>query len=193
MPYYFAQDDKLIATPQPPAGAQRLAYMAGSLLPPTITALHRSLHTWGTLGKRPGLLTADRVWATPDGMLLVYFEEGQAPYPSLHVGMAPDMATWFVLLDKWMETFVVVARARTVWTPSELISAMTFVNPLWLPQPLVLQPPRNWERVVRALASAVADAPLQGEGPETKTAPASKPSAKPRTKSKPKPKAASEP
>jgi hypothetical protein len=162
MPYYYVRDDAFVADAQPPAGAQRLALLGKSLLPPVITELHRSLHKWGTLGKRPGLLTADRVWATPEGLLVVYFEQGQAPYPMLHVGMAPDMATWFVLLDKWMETFVVVARARTVWTPAELASAMTFVNPLWLPQALVAQPPINWERVVHALAVAVADGPLQG-------------------------------
>jgi hypothetical protein len=162
MPYYFVRDDNFVATVEPPEGAQRLAQLGDSLLPPMITELHRSLHKWGTLGKRPGLLTVDRVWATPDGTLVVYFEEGQAPYPLLHVGMAPDMATWFVLLDKWMETFVIVARARSVWTSAQLVSAMTFVNPLWLPKSLVAQPPNNWVRVVRALAMAVADRPLQG-------------------------------
>jgi hypothetical protein len=162
MAYYFVRDDTFVAAGHPPAEAKRLAQMGDSLLPPIISELHRDLHKWGTLGKRPGLLTADRVWATPDGTLIVSFEEGQAPYPMLHVGMAPDMASWFVLLDKWMETFVVVARARQVWTPSQLASAMTFANPLWLPKALVAQPPNNWERVVRALAVAVADGALQG-------------------------------
>jgi hypothetical protein len=182
MPYYFvqhieAQEAKLVASAQPPAGAQRLAQLSSSLLPPAITALHRSLHAWGELGKRPGLLTANRVWATPEGTLIVYFEEGQAPYPLLHVGMAPDLATWFVLLDKWMETFVVVARARTVWTPAELAAALPFVNPLWLPKPLVAQPPINWVRVARALSSAIADGPLK-EGnntPKSEANPAAKP------------------
>jgi len=162
MPYYFVRDNNLVAAIQAPAAAQRLALLGNSFLPPVITELHRSLHRWGELDKRPGLLTADRVWVTPEGGLVVYFEEGQAPYPMLHVGMAPDMASWFVLLDKWMETFVVVARARLVWTPNELAAAMTFVNPLWLPHALVAQPPNNWARVVRALAMAVADGPLQG-------------------------------
>jgi hypothetical protein len=177
MPYYYVENDKLVATAQPPARAQRWAQMAGSLLPPIITELHRSLHQWGELGKRPGLLTPDRVWATPAGRLVVYFEEGQAPYPLLHVGMAPDLATWFVLLDKWMETFVVVARARVVWTPAELASAMTFVNPLWLPKPLLAQPPQNWLRVVRALASAVADRPVPDVAAGKATGTASSPGA----------------
>jgi hypothetical protein len=160
MPYYFVREHELHATEQPPAGAQRFAQLGQTLQPALITQLHSSLHAWGVLGKRPGLLTQERVWATPDGTLVVHFEAGQSPYPLLHVGMAPDLATWFVLLDKWMETFVVVARARTVWTPNELASAMTFVNPLWMPRPLVAQPPNNWVRVVRALAAAVADSPL---------------------------------
>lgn len=161
MPYYFVRDNQLTSTPQLPAGAQRIAQLGDSLQPPVITELHRSLHKWGELGKRPGLLTADRVWATPEGTLVVYFEEGQQPYPMLHVGMAPDMATWFVLLDKWMETFVVVARARTVWTPDELAEAMIFVNPLWMPKQLTTLLPNNWERVVHALAKAIADKPLK--------------------------------
>ena len=162
MPYYFVREHELVAADTLPAGAQRLSQLGHALLPPIITELHRSLHQWGVLGKRPGLLTPGRVWATPDGTLIAGFEAGQAPYPLLHVGMAPDMATWFVLLDKWMETFVIVARARTIWTPNELASAMTFVNPLWLHKPLVAQPPNNWVRVVRALATAVADGPRQG-------------------------------
>jgi hypothetical protein len=163
MPYSYVRDHTLVAASRPPAGAQPLAQLGTSLLPPIVTELHRSLQAWGRLEKRPGLLTADRTWATTDGTLVVHFEAGQAPYPLLHVGMAPDMATWFVLLDKWMETYVVVARARTVWTPNELASAMIFVNPVYLPKGLVAQPPNNWERVVRALAVAIADGPMQGE------------------------------
>lgn len=161
MPYYFVLDNQLTSTAQLPAGAQRIAQLGDALQPAMITELHRSLHKWGALGKRPGLLTADRVWATPEGTLVVYFEEGQQPYPMLHVGMAPDMATWFVLLDKWMETFVVVARARTVWTVDQLAEAMIFVNPLWMPKQLTTLLPNNWERVVHALAKAIADKPLK--------------------------------
>ncbi|MCC6453649.1 MAG: hypothetical protein IT328_01775 [Caldilineaceae bacterium] len=163
MPNYFIRDHALVSTDQPPAGAQPLAQLGASLLPPIVTELHRSLQAWGTLGKRPGLLTAERTWATPDGTLIVYFEAGEAPYPLLHVGMALDIASWLVLLDKWMDTFVIVARARTVWTPNELAGAMIFVNPMWLPNALVAQPPNNWLRVVQALAVALADGPLRGK------------------------------
>jgi hypothetical protein len=161
MPFYFVRDDRLVVSRRPPAGAQPLAHLGASFLPPLVSDLHQSLRAWGTLGKRPGLLTAERAWATAEGTLVVHFEACQAPYALLHVGIAPDLATWFVLLDKWMETFVVVARARTVWTPHELATAMIFVNPMWLPRALVAQPPHNWLRVVRALAVAVAEGPLQ--------------------------------
>lgn len=163
MPFYFIRDQRLVSAEQPPAGAQPLAQLSATLLPPIVTELHRSLHTWGTLDKRPGLLTADRTWATPGGTLVLRFEEGQEPYPLLHVGMALDIASWLVLLDKWMDTFVMVARARTVWTPTELAGAMIFVNPMWLPKALVAQPPNNWLRVVQALAVALADGPMQGK------------------------------
>lgn len=163
MPFYFVRDNNLVSASQPPVDAQPLAQLASSILPPTVTELHHSLHAWGTLGKRPGLLTADRTWATPEGTLVIYFEAGEEPYTLLHVGKGLDLATWLVLLDKWMETFVVVARARTVWTPDELASAMTFVNPMYLPKALMAQPPNNWLRVVQALATALADGPMQGE------------------------------
>ena len=163
MPFYFIRDQHLVSADQPPAGAQPLAQLSAILLPPIVTELHRSLQAWGTLGKRPGLLTADRTWATPAGTLVIRFAEGQEPYPLLHVGMALDIASWLVLLDKWMDTFVMMARARTVWTSNELAGAMIFVNPMWLPKALVAQPPNNWLRVVQALAVAIADGPMQGK------------------------------
>ena len=43
-----------------------------------------------------------------------------APAPIAHVGLAQELAAWLVMLDKWMETFVVIARARAVWNADEL-------------------------------------------------------------------------
>lgn len=163
MSFYFIRDNTLVSASQPPAGAQPIAQLGETLLPPIVTELHHSLHAWGKLGKRPGLLTADRTWATTEGTLVVSFAEGETPYPLLHIGMAREIATWLVLLDKWMETFVVIARARTVWTSHELAGAMTFVNSAYLPKSLVIQSPNNWKRVAQALALVVADKPLEGE------------------------------
>jgi hypothetical protein len=162
MSFYFIRDHELVTTSHPPAEAQPLAQFGASLLPPTITDLHQSLAEWGMLGKRPGPIVASRIWAMPTGTLVVRFEAGQEPLPLLSMGMGMDIAAWLVLLDKSMETFVVIARARTVWTPNELANALVYINPLWLPPALVAQPPDNWERVAQATAVAIADGPLTG-------------------------------
>jgi len=62
-----------------------------------------------------------------------------------------------------METFVVIARARSIWTVGELGAALTFMTPAFLPARLVAQAPDNWARVALALATAVADGPLAGQ------------------------------
>jgi hypothetical protein len=77
----------------------------------------------------------------------------------MQVGLAPSLAAWFVMLDKWMETYVVLARARTIWSVDELCSALTFLTPAFLPDKLVAHPPNNWERVAQALAIVIADSP----------------------------------
>jgi hypothetical protein len=61
-----------------------------------------------------------------------------------------------------METYVVIARARTMWNLRELASALSFVTPACLPTRLVAHPPNNWERVALALAMTIADGPIQG-------------------------------
>jgi hypothetical protein len=162
MPYRFVQDQHLYSVDELPPDAQPIAELGAAWLPPLVTDLHRNLAAWGALGHRPGALTAERVWIR-QSTLIVFDPPGQHPLPLLHIGMAPELAAWLVLLDKWMETFVVVARARNVWTPEELAGALTFLNPVYLPASLVAQPPNNWARVARAVAIAVADGPLQGE------------------------------
>jgi hypothetical protein len=163
MPYRFVRDQRLYSVDALPADAKPIGAVGAEWLPPLVTTLHQSLAAWGALGHRPGPLTAERVWVGSDGTLIVYDPPGKLPLPLLHIGMAPELAAWLVLLDKWMETFVVVARARSVWTHIELAGALTFLTPVYLPATLIAQPPNNWERVARAVAIAVADGPLQGE------------------------------
>jgi hypothetical protein len=131
------------------------------LLPPQIGALHQAFAAWGRAGMSPGPVTARRMWVGPAGELAVVFEPNDEPRPLGHVGLAPDLAAWLVLLDRQMETFVVIARARTVWSPAELAKALMFVTPSLLP-PSPNGGADNWLRVAQALAAAVADGPLAG-------------------------------
>jgi hypothetical protein len=148
---------------QPAGSYLPLLGNAERLLPPVVGSLHRHLWAWGRAGLSPGPLVAERVWLGPEGALAIAFADPQEPRPLLQVGIAPELAAWLVLLDKWVETFVVIARARAVWAPSELAGALTFVTPAFLPRRLVQQPPNNWVRVAEALAQAVADGPLAGD------------------------------
>ena len=166
MPYFFIQDKTVVHTPLPPAGMLPFIQRTEQLLPPLITALHRNFQAWGRLGLSPGPVTADRIWFGADGNLAFRFKRAATPAPLLQIGQAPELAAWLVLLDKWMETFVVIARARSIWTVGELGAALTFMTPAFLPARLVAQPPDNWTRVAQALALAVADGPLAGRSEE---------------------------
>ena len=164
--FYAIRDHTVFSQPQPPAGLRPIASLHGELAPPVISQLHESLHAWGELGISPGPITPDRIWCNAEGALAFAFAQGAAPQPLSHVDMAQELAAWFVLLDKWMETFVVIARARAVWSVQELAGALTFTSPPFLPAALVYMPPDNWARVAAALAEAVGDGALAG-GPRT--------------------------
>ena len=110
----------------------------------------------------PGPITPDRIWCSTEGALAIAFDYNAAPRPLAHVGMAQELAAWLVLLDKWMETFVVIARARAVWSVQELAGALTFTSRPFLPAALIYMPPDNWARVAAALAAAVGDGALAG-------------------------------
>lgn len=164
--FYTIHDATVFSQLQPPAGLRPLATLRNELLPPVISRLHGSLHAWGELGLAPGPITPERIWCNTEGALAFAFERGTAPQPLTHVGLAQELAAWFVLLDKWMETFVVIARARAVWSVQELAGALTFTSPPFLPAALLYMPPDNWARVATALAEAVGDGELMG-GPRT--------------------------
>lgn len=144
----------------PPTSSRPLAQAGDVLLPPLVTALHRSFRAWHTAGLSPGPVIPDRLRMDPEGRLFVAFADGKLPRPVSVVGEHAGLAAWLVLLDKWVETFVVVARARAIWSVGELAGALSFTTPSLLPPALLRQPPDNWERVAVALARAVADGPL---------------------------------
>ncbi len=160
MSYYSVVNGVVHRKNLPPPGAKPLKHNLKLLLPPLITELHQALRAWGTVGVTPGPLLAKQIYFNQGGDLAIYLDA--PPSPLLQVGLAPTLAAWFVLLDKWMETYVVLARARTVWSVAELCGALTFLTPAFLPAKLINHPPDNWERVAQALAIIIADDPLAG-------------------------------
>jgi hypothetical protein len=156
--YYMVHDEKLVRTTTPPAGLRRWQTANAQLHPPLVTALHRSLQAWGDVGYSPGPIAAANIWFSEDGALAIAKET--PPKPLMQIGLAPDLAAWLVLLDQSMATFVVVARARALWSVEELAAALTFLTPAFLPRELVEQAPNNCERVAQAVAAAVADGPM---------------------------------
>ncbi len=132
------------------------------LRPALISDLHRGFARWTVANMSPGALTPQRLWIDRAGLVAVRFASG-APSPRPAVGACEALAQWFVLLDKWMETYVVLARARSVWSVAELAGALPFTTPCLLPRSLARIPPNNWERVARGLAAIVIDSPLAGD------------------------------
>lgn len=153
-------DGVLKETGAPPDGSQPIEQAASLLLPPLVTRLHISFRAWQQAGLSPGPVIPRRLWIAADGGLAVRFAGGQRPQPLYPVGAHAGLAAWLVLLDRWVETFVVIARARSLWTTAELAGALSFTTPSLLPPDLLRMNPNNWERVAQALAQAVADGPL---------------------------------
>jgi hypothetical protein len=168
--YRTLKSKTIWATATPPDGAKSILLVGDALLPPLITEMHRNFRAWGDRGLSPGPLDPARVYVGADGALAFAFPDKGTPeqlYPqhlAANIGAARDLAGWLLLLDKWMETFVVLARARHIWTPNELAGALPYLAPIYQPAALIDMPPLNWERVARALATAVVDGPLQGGG-----------------------------
>jgi hypothetical protein len=144
-----------------PAAARPLADVGRRLLPPAISQVHEAFCAWRLAGYSAGAALPDRFALTPAGELYLRFDTTPPQSPGFFAA-AQELAGWLVLLDKWMETFVVIARARAVWPVAELAAALPFTAPVYLPPPLLALPPQNWGRVALALATAVADGPLKG-------------------------------
>lgn len=163
MTYYSVVNDVLNASSQPPTDGLLIVRGVKLLTPPLVTQLHRQMQAWAKAGFSPGPIEPQRVWINGQGALALAYDGDVRPRPITdHIGLAPDLAAWFVLLDKWMETYVVIARARTVWSVAELGAALPFISPVYLPPALVDYPPNNWMRTARALATGIADGPLDG-------------------------------
>jgi hypothetical protein len=165
--FYQISQGQLAASEQPVASIVPIAAAVATLLPApvqsaAVSELHHSFYEWGALGLSPGVIVAERVWCNAAGALAFYFHDRRPPQPLTHVGLARELAAWLVLLDKWLDTNVVVAHARARWGVDALGGALSFTTPAFLPLALVAQRPDNWERVARTLAAAIAAAPLTG-------------------------------
>jgi hypothetical protein len=165
--YFEAKNGQLVTVAALPAGAAPIATVQQQWLPPQITALHRCFRAWDDAGMSPGPVTPARTSYGLDGRLFFKFESGHSPQPLTHVGLARELAAWLVMLDLWMETFVVMARARSVWSTGELAAALSFTTPAFLPPALATAGADHWQHVAQALARVAAEGPLPGgEAPD---------------------------
>ena len=162
MHYFSIRNNQLAEDSATPTDAVPFARGIAQVLPPQISDLHLAFREWNRQNLSPGQLAPERIWIGQDNRLLFSFRSGERPQPTFQVGPAPDLAAWLVLLDCWMETFVVVARARAVWSVAELAGALTFMTPAFLPPAIVNMPQANWQQMAMAIATAVADGPLAG-------------------------------
>ncbi|MCB9147280.1 MAG: hypothetical protein H6641_00850 [Caldilineaceae bacterium] len=164
MAYFWIENQNLQESGRLPQGAQPFAQVGPRLLPPQISALHQAFGQWGALGFSPGEIRAPRIWLTTSSTPVFQFANGRHPQRLMQVGLARELAAWLVLLDGYMETFVVIARARAHWNVDELAHALVFMTPAYLPPELTngASAAHQWQRTAQALATAVADGPLAG-------------------------------
>lgn len=159
--YWYEDDNSLKTSPSHPPHSRPIATAAAWLNPPLITNLHNHFARWTTAQVAPGPVIPHRLWIDQDGFIAFRFV-ADAPFAMPAFGASEALAQWLVLLSKWMEIHVVLARARTVWSLAELVGALTFTTPSLLPRPLVQYPPDNWEQVARGLAAIISEGRLAG-------------------------------
>ena len=161
MSYFYIIEEELKESEQPPKGMTPCIIKAQSLLPSMVGKLHENFYHWNKLGLSPGPIQPNRIWFDDNGLLAFHFQAKEQPTPLMHTGFAPYLAAWLVLLNRWMETYVVIARAGAIWSVGELVSALSFTTPAFLPKELVagLDPtqPNQWDQIAHALAMTIVD------------------------------------
>lgn len=162
--YWYSEDGKQIASPVHPKDSRPIAAAAEWVNPALVSDLHNSFALWAAAGRSPGPVIPRRIWIDRSGRVAVRFGKG-APQPLPDVGAGEPLAQWLALLSKWMDVYVVLARARSVWSLFDLAAALPFTSPCLLPRPLAQMPPDSWEQVARGLAAIVAE----GELPSAKS------------------------
>lgn len=151
--YHFIENGQLDSSKRPPVGLMPFTHMRAMAQMPDIKALHQSMRAWAEAGYSVGALTPQSLFVGADGRIALLFADNHAPQSltTLPAG-AKDRAAWLLLLDKIMPTDTVIARAAQVWSHGELVAALPFVTPIFLPSALVRYPPDNCVRVAHALA-----------------------------------------
>jgi len=163
--YWFDVNGEQIVSPSHPPQSRPIAAAVEWIRPELISDLHKSFARWTEARLSTGPVLPHRLWIDQSGLVAVRIATG-APGRLPEVGAGEELAQWFVLLTKWMETYVVLARARSVWSKPELAAALPFLSPCMLPRPLAQLPPDNWEEVARGLAAIVLDSsPALNERP----------------------------
>ena len=114
--YWYDDDNSLKASPRHPHLSRPIATAAEWLEPPLISDLHNHFARWTSAQVSPGPVIPQRLWINQSGVIAFHFG-ADAPAAIPEVGAGEALAQWFVLLAKWMEIHVVLARARTVWSP----------------------------------------------------------------------------
>lgn len=163
--YWYDDESKLVASYTHPTGSRPIATAVEWLSPDLVSALHIQFSRWTAAKMSTGQMIPHRLWIDQGGSLAVRFPTG-APEPLSEVGAGENLAQWLVLLSKWMEVHVVLARARTVWTVDEIAAALPFASPSFLPNSLVQFPPDNWDQVAQGMASIVSEGPLPSQSSE---------------------------
>jgi hypothetical protein len=158
--YYFTTSQGLTATGAPPTGSRPFRSAVERIEPASLPQWHRSVQAWGKANRSPGLVTPERIWLAPDGIVAFHFARGEQPPIQSAVGSHAGLAAWLVLLDKYVATGTVIESASAVWSTADLAGALAFTAPALLPASLLTMPPQNWERLARALAHVIADGPL---------------------------------
>ena len=166
--YYSITNGHPSPSARPPTSTRPFAEQIPLLLPPQVGFLHEAFRAWGQAGFSPGTLAPSRIWwgSSSDAVELAFrLDTNRPPRALSQSDTARDLAAWLVLLDRYVETFVVIARARAVWSPTELSGALGFTTPAFLPAALgrSVNGDDGWPQVAAALAAAVADGPLKGQ------------------------------
>ena len=154
--YWYENDGSLTTSLRHPPHSRPIAAAAEWLTPPIVSNLHSHFARWTAARVSPGPVIPHRLWIDQNGTAAFRFPDGE-PASMPEVGAGEALAQWLVLLSKWMEIHVVLARSRTVWPHSLLLGALPFITPSLLPRQLVQFPPDNWEQVARGLAATVAE------------------------------------